>query len=165
VSARLTPYACEVRVQTLRELAPARLCDTPAKAVAFFRQNVETAPWFNPDHECAVALLLNTRRRIVGFELLGIGTKNAVLVDVGEAFRAAIVASAVRATARSARWATSTPTARRPRAAHGSARAGTPTPPLSRRGKLPSHGNAFQRAAARRSRWLPGWSRTSRART
>lgn len=94
MSARLTPYACEVRVQTLRELAPVRLCDTPAKAAAFFRRHVETAPWFNPDRECAVALLLNTRRRIVSFELLGIGTKNAVLVDVGEAFRAAIVADA-----------------------------------------------------------------------
>lgn len=88
------PYACEVRVQTLRELAPARLCDTPPRAVEFFRAHVQTAPWFNEDKECAVALLLNTRRHIIRFELLGIGTKSAVLVHVGEAFRAAIAANA-----------------------------------------------------------------------
>lgn len=87
-------YTCEVRVQTLRELAPVRLCDTADKCVRFFREHVQTAPWFNDDKECAVALHLNTRRQIVSFELLGLGTKSSVLVHVGEAFRAAIAANA-----------------------------------------------------------------------
>ena len=88
------PYACEVKLLTMRELTRVRRCDTPARAVRFFRDHVQSAPWFSPEKECAVALLLNTRSHIIGFELLGIGTKSSVLVHVGEAFRAAIVANA-----------------------------------------------------------------------
>src|SRR5258706_562700 len=39
------------------------MCDTPDKAAEYWRMNVATNPYFNPECECFVVLLLNTRRR------------------------------------------------------------------------------------------------------
>ena len=49
---------------------------------------------FNPECECFVVLLLNTRRRVKGHQLLTIGTLDTILVHPREVFRGAIVAAA-----------------------------------------------------------------------
>src|SRR5438552_17134178 len=71
-----------------------QLCDTPEQAVAYWRTHVKQHPYFNPECECFVALILNTRRRIKGHYLVSIGTMDTILVHPREVFRTAIVASA-----------------------------------------------------------------------
>ncbi len=69
------------------------LCDTPAKAVAYWHHHIVTSPWFTPDRECMVVFMLNTRRRIRGHHLVSIGTLDTVLVTPLSVFRAAVVAN------------------------------------------------------------------------
>ena len=70
------------------------LCDTPDRAAEYWRAHVVNHPAFNPDVECFVALLLNTRRRIKGHVLVSTGTLDTLLVHAREVFRPAIVAAA-----------------------------------------------------------------------
>ena len=92
-----TRTASEFKVVALRECPlPTDLheCDTPDKAADYWRLNVATNPYFNPEAECFVVLLLNTRRRVKGHQLLTIGTLDTVLVRAGDVFRVAVVAAA-----------------------------------------------------------------------
>ena len=52
------------------------------------------APYYNPECECFIVLLLNTRRRVKGHQLVSIGTMDTILIHAREVFRAAIVANA-----------------------------------------------------------------------
>jgi len=38
-------------------------CDTPDKAAAYWRSNVTSHPYFNPQIECMVVFMVNTRTR------------------------------------------------------------------------------------------------------
>lgn len=87
----------EYKVTALRECPTPdelRLCDTPEKAVEYWRLHVATSIYFNPDSECFVTLLLNTRRRLKGHQLLTIGTQDTLLVDPRAVFRAPVIAGA-----------------------------------------------------------------------
>lgn len=70
------------------------LCDQPERAAEYWRTHVTAHPAFNPDAECFVVLLLNTRRRVKGHVLVATGTLDTILVHPREVFRAAIVAAA-----------------------------------------------------------------------
>lgn len=70
------------------------LCVNPEHAAAYWRAHVTQHPAFNPDAECFVVLLLNTRRRVKGHLLVSTGTLDTLLVHAREVFRAAIVAAA-----------------------------------------------------------------------
>ena len=86
------PY--EYKVTPLRECpTPADLmeCDTPEKAAAYWRTHVPTHPYFNPECECFVVLMLNTRKRVKGHYLVSIGTMDTILVHPREVFRLAIM--------------------------------------------------------------------------
>ena len=90
-----TPH--EFKVTTLRECPTPdalQLCDTPEKAASYWRLHVATHPYFNPDCECFVVLLLNVRRRIKGHQVVSLGTIDTVIVHAREVFRTAIIASA-----------------------------------------------------------------------
>jgi RadC-like JAB domain len=56
--------------------------------------HIATTPHFSPECECFAVLLLNTRRRIKGHQLITIGTMDTILVHPREVFRAAIIAAA-----------------------------------------------------------------------
>jgi DNA repair protein RadC len=87
----------EYKVVSLRECPvpeEMHLCDTPERAAEYWRRHVTQHPAFNPDVECFVALLLNTRRRIKGHVLVSTGLLDTILVHPREVFRAAIVAAA-----------------------------------------------------------------------
>ena len=87
----------EYKVIALRECPlpeSMQTCDTPDKAAEYWRLNVATCPYFNPECECFVVLLLNTRRRVKGHQLLTIGTLDTILVHPREVFRAAVIAAA-----------------------------------------------------------------------
>lgn len=51
-------------------------------------------PYFDPERECLVVILLNTRRRVKGHQLVTIGTMDTLLVHSREVFRLAVVACA-----------------------------------------------------------------------
>jgi DNA repair protein RadC len=70
------------------------LCDTPQKAADYWRLIIAPTPTFNPECECFVVLMLNTRRRVRGHQLVTIGTLDTLLVHPREVFRGAIIAGA-----------------------------------------------------------------------
>ena len=87
----------EFKVVALRECPVPEslsLCDTPAQAAEYWRLHIATGLYFNPDCECLVVLLLNTRRRVKGHQLLTMGTMDTILVHPREVFRAAIIGAA-----------------------------------------------------------------------
>jgi DNA repair protein RadC len=87
----------EYKLVTLRECPMPNamaLCDTPDRVAEYWREHVTSHPAFNPDVECFVVLLLNTRRRVKGHLLISTGTLDTILVHPREVFRAAIVGAA-----------------------------------------------------------------------
>ena len=87
----------EYKVVPLRECpVPADMaeCDTPDKAAHYWRTHITSTPAYNPECECMVVLMLNTRRRIKGHYLVSIGTLDTLLVHPREIFRIAIMVSA-----------------------------------------------------------------------
>jgi len=87
----------EFKVVALRECPvpeSMQMCDTPEKAAEYWQLHVATNPYFNPECECFVVLLLNTRRRVKGHQLLTIGTMDTILVHAREVFRGAIIGAA-----------------------------------------------------------------------
>ena len=89
--------AKEYKVVTLRDCPLPEnmlLCDTPERVEEYWRRHVTQHPAFNPDVECFVCLLLNTRRRVKGHVLISTGTLDTLLVHPREVFRPAIIAAA-----------------------------------------------------------------------
>jgi DNA repair protein RadC len=87
----------EYKVVSLREVRipeSMELCDTPDKAAQYWKLTIGTNPYFNPECECFVVLMLNTRRRVKGHQLISIGTLDTILVHPREVFRGAIIAAA-----------------------------------------------------------------------
>jgi hypothetical protein len=70
------------------------VCETPDQAADYWRLHIATHPYFNPDCECMAVLLLNTRRRVKGHQLVTIGTMDTMLVHPREVFRVAVVGCA-----------------------------------------------------------------------
>lgn len=68
--------------------------DCPEKAYEFWMTNVPNAPWYLDEQEMAVVFYLNTRKHVVGFNLISIGDMDTLLIHPREVFRLAIVASA-----------------------------------------------------------------------
>lgn len=89
--------AREYKVVALRECPlpeAMAVCDTPQKASDYWRSNIVSNPYFNPECECFAILMLNTRRRVKGHQLLTIGTLDTLLIHAREVFRGAIIAAA-----------------------------------------------------------------------
>lgn len=85
----------EFKVMRIRECGlPGDLIDTPDKAFAYWRANIATADWYDPSKEAFVVLAVNTRRRIIGHNLVGLGSLDNVGVRPLEVFRPLIVAAA-----------------------------------------------------------------------
>ena len=87
----------EYKVVSLRECPlpeEMTMCDTPDRAADYWRKVVATSPAFNPECECLVVLMLNTRRKVKGHSVISIGTQDTILVHPREVFRLAIVAAA-----------------------------------------------------------------------
>ncbi len=88
---------CEYKVVALRDCptpVALQLCDTPDKAADYWRLHVAENPYFDTERECFAVLMLNTRRRVKGHQLLSQGTADTILVHPREVFRLAIVCSA-----------------------------------------------------------------------
>ncbi len=85
--------AHEFKILRVRECVPAGVIDTPQSAADYWRANIPQATWFDPAKEAFVVLVLNTRRRIIGHNLVTLGTLDACTVHPREVFRPAIVAA------------------------------------------------------------------------
>jgi DNA repair protein RadC len=86
----------EFKVMRLRDCGPSEpvIGDQPSRIVAYWRQHIPSSSWFSPDQECMVSILLNTRCRITGHVLVGLGTLDTVICHAREVFRAAIINAA-----------------------------------------------------------------------
>ena len=86
-----TPH--EFKVLRVRECVAGEVLDTPERAVEYWRANIPQADWFDPAKEALVVLILNTRRRIIGHNLVTLGLLDTCYVHAREVFRPAIVAA------------------------------------------------------------------------
>ena len=68
--------------------------ETPTEVADFWREHVVSAPWYKDDKECLCVFLLNTRHRLLGFELVSQGTLDTLLAHPREVLRLAIVQNA-----------------------------------------------------------------------
>lgn len=87
----------EFKVLSLRDCpVPSEMlvCETPQQVADYWRLHIATTPHFNPECECLAVLMLNTRKRVKGHQLLTTGTMDTILVHPREVFRCAIIAAA-----------------------------------------------------------------------
>ena len=71
-----------------------KICEQPQQVADYWRMHITTHPYFNPDCECFIVLLLNTRKRVRGHHLVSIGTMDTVLVHPREVFSVAVAMKA-----------------------------------------------------------------------
>jgi len=93
----IEPQSKEFKVVALRDCPlpdNMQFCDTPDKAADYWRLNIATNPYFNPDCECLAVIMLNARRRVKGHQMVTLGTMDTLLVHPREVFRAAVIAGA-----------------------------------------------------------------------
>lgn len=84
----------EFKVMRIREcVSPAQQIDTPEQAMDYWRENIPSSPWYDEAKECLVVLILNTRKRIIGHNLVSLGGLDTCFVHPREIFRPAIVAA------------------------------------------------------------------------
>lgn len=87
----------EWKIVSLRECPPSdqlQICDTAEHAADYWRLHIPQHPYFNPEIECLVVLILNTRRKVKGHHFVATGTMDTILVHPREVFRLAIMTSA-----------------------------------------------------------------------
>jgi DNA repair protein RadC len=82
----------EVKLMTLRE-TPVVLADTPEKIANYYNEVISKSANFTDDTENFYVIFLNTRRKIIGYQLVTMGTLDTLHVHPRETFRAAIVAN------------------------------------------------------------------------
>lgn len=49
------------------------ICEIPNHAAEYWRMHIASHPYFDPERECFVVLLLNVRKRVKGHQLVTIG--------------------------------------------------------------------------------------------
>ena len=84
----------EIKVVCVRECVGVEIVDTPEQAVKYWHNNIPQAPWFDPMKEAFVVFLLNTRKRIMGHNLVALGSLDTCPVSPLHVFRPAITVSA-----------------------------------------------------------------------
>lgn len=68
--------------------------ECPEDIASFFRAEVTTASWYDPMKECCVVFLLSMRRKLIGWNLVSLGTLDSSTVHPRDTFRQAIVGAA-----------------------------------------------------------------------
>ena len=87
-----TPH--EFKVQCVRECEPmTELLDTPDQVAQYWRQNITKADWYDPMKEALVVLVLNTRKRIIGHNLVALGSLDTCPVTMLHLFLPVIVSA------------------------------------------------------------------------
>ena len=86
----------EYKLLKLRDcpLFSSKVVDTPERIHEFWKMHIPSAPWYRDEQETFVVFFLNTRRFLIGFSMISIGTLDTILVHPREVFRSAIIAGA-----------------------------------------------------------------------
>ncbi|MBX7208544.1 MAG: hypothetical protein K1X78_09550 [Verrucomicrobiaceae bacterium] len=94
---RIRSQPKEWKVVSLRECpSPEEMIriNQPSDALAYWQKHIATTPQFNPDCECVVVLLLNTKLRVKGHQVVSVGTLNEAMAHPREVFRVAVMGAA-----------------------------------------------------------------------
>lgn len=84
-----TPH--EFKVLYVRDCQPmSEVADTPDIVAAYWHNNIPRADWFDPAKEALVVLVLNIRRRIIGHNLVALGSLHTCPVEPREVFKPVI---------------------------------------------------------------------------
>src|ERR1700756_3002252 len=83
----------EFKIVQVRECVATETCDTPDRAAEYWKANIPQSDWFDAAKEALVVLILNTRRRIIGHNLVTLGLLDTCYAHPREVFRPAIVAA------------------------------------------------------------------------
>lgn len=94
MSARYKFSTYEVRVQRLHECPGSLKVDAPGEALTYWREKITKAPWYDPEKEMLVAIMLNTRYIAVSHAMISIGTMNECTAHPREIFRSAVALGA-----------------------------------------------------------------------
>jgi DNA repair protein RadC len=87
-----TPH--EFKVMQVRECEPmTELLAEPDQVALYWRQNILQADWYDPMKEAFVVLVLNTRKCIIGHNLVALGSLDSCPVVPLSVFRPVIVAA------------------------------------------------------------------------
>ncbi len=84
----------QVKVVRVGRKSRGRQILSPEDAFDFWKRIVARRPWFDADRECFVALLLDVKNNLKGWNLVGAGTDKSCLVDAKGVFRCAVACSA-----------------------------------------------------------------------
>lgn len=84
----------EFKVMRVREcVSPTEIIDTPEQAMEYWRANIPGSSWYDESKDCLVVLILNTKRRIIGHNLVSLGGLDTCFIHAREVFRPVIVAA------------------------------------------------------------------------
>lgn len=90
-----TRYAYGYRVTRIgEEPAPSVKGDQPEIVAKYWADVIEKLPWFDPDKEHLVVLLLNTKYAVKGYSVVSVGSLNDAVAYPREIFRAAVASAA-----------------------------------------------------------------------
>ena len=84
----------EIRVQRINETPFGAKLDSPAQVMDYWQTVITTMPWYFPDREICVAIMLNTRYNVTGHSLVSVGSLNESVVAPREVFRSAVATAA-----------------------------------------------------------------------
>lgn len=87
--------AGEFKLMRLHDIpTDTELLDNSERASEFLKTTITKSQRYDTEKETFTVLFLNTRKRIIGFEIISNGTMDTLLVHPREVFRAAIMAGA-----------------------------------------------------------------------
>ena len=94
----MRPYThYEFKVTLLRESEPlSAVMDQPELVAQYWRDNIPKADWYDPTKEALVVLVLNTRKRIIGHNLVALGSLDTCPVTPLHIFRPVIALAGAR---------------------------------------------------------------------
>ena len=84
----------EIKVRRVCESPAVIGVETPECALDYWQQALTGQSWFDGEREMVVALMLNTRLRVLGHYLVSIGSMNESIVHPREVYRAAVAMGA-----------------------------------------------------------------------
>ena len=85
----------QIVIRTLgREPSECRIIDTPDVAAQYWREHVTTRPDFDEQREMVIGIMLDVRKKPIGYSVVSIGLLDQSLVMARELFRPAIAVCA-----------------------------------------------------------------------
>ena len=83
----------QIKVVRVQEMAVSPKMDAPEIVTRFWKRHIAKETWFDPAKEAAIVVILNTRYRAIGWNLIGLGTLNESILHPREVLRPVIALS------------------------------------------------------------------------